>query len=153
MTCTKTIYSSEALAKEDVIRIKNKSKRMRKPLSVYKCPHGEHWHLTSRDNTLKDKIAALEAELKKVNETREEWLSGLKGELAAAKLEFENYKKSYNQKERVVVRADERVKDLQKQLKQQALTISKLKNDKNTLFAQIVQLNNKIEILTKTNNP
>lgn len=156
MTCTKVIYSSEALAMEDVVRINKRSTRASKPLRAYKCPNGEHWHLTSLDMSYKDKIAAqeaelikLKAELDKINEHRSSWITGLNAELTASKLEFENYKKHYNRQECIAVRADQRVKDQQAQIKSQSLRIKKLENDKDTLFAKIIQLENKIEELTK----
>lgn len=56
--CTKTSYSTEQFAIEDLKRF-SKAKRRNRPTGVYKCSECNTWHLTSDNGVLFDKIRTL----------------------------------------------------------------------------------------------
>lgn len=63
MTCTKTAYTTEKAANDDILRIKKKSKRATIPFRSYLCPNCGAWHLTSQE----DKKTVAIRELQKEN--------------------------------------------------------------------------------------
>lgn len=48
--CTKITYATEAIAKAELARIKQREQKHKKPYRAYECPDCGGWHLTSRDD-------------------------------------------------------------------------------------------------------
>ena len=65
MSCTKTKYSSEAFAMQELERLQKTSSRIKKPIACYLCAKCNSWHLTSKPNYV-DVIKGLELENKEL---------------------------------------------------------------------------------------
>lgn len=150
--CTKVKYNSEYAAEVDIKRIQKKSIRGRLPIRAYKCEHGEHWHITSKDDSLHDRIIELLKENKLLRDGNDEKLVQKCKEIGVLLAEVKALKIRNNKEVNLQVRTDEQIIALKKGIVNQKEEIKKLRNDKNNLFVTIVQLRNIIEKMNSENN-
>ncbi len=131
MNCVKTKYNSEAIALEDIARIKLKSTRKKIPTGTYKCKCG-FWHLTSQPNW-NDKIKELEERIRLL----------IIEKLDLVSLNFDLIKeiKEQSKKVNLKVKIDAEVINLKNQLAISLKRNKKLQNDNRDLVIQVVQSN------------
>jgi hypothetical protein len=109
-TCTKVSFGSEAMANEDIKRIKNKSTRQVVPTRAYNCNKCGGWHLTSQPNwivhtkNLECKIEILETKVKS--------LEGLNSSLRIG--EIGKFVKKNEQQKQTIDNRNVTIKKLQK---------------------------------------
>lgn len=133
MECTKTKYTSEEFALDDIKRIKKKSIRDKVPTRAYLCKFCNFWHLTSSQDWKKE---ALEKDLR---------ITELTQELGEVKVELEKLKKATNREDRIAVKADERVKEANNRVAKQKELVRKLRESNEDLICKNIQLQKKLE--------
>ena len=133
--CKKVKYASEEYARFDIARIKKKSNRDIVPFRVYLC-HCGSWHLTSKldkreaeINELKIKNIELQKEL---NETKNDFQKRL-----------DEITKNQNIEDRILIKTDERIIELQKGLASSNRKTKDLRKTNLELICELVRLRKK----------
>ena len=121
MTCTKTKYTSQQFAIDDIERIKKKSTRSIIPIRSYYCSCG-FWHITSKIDhyELKHQIEVLEELNKIIND--------------------QNKKDT-----EIAIRTDERIVKLNQKIQKLYKLLSVIRDDKLNLINEIVKLKKLIQ--------
>jgi hypothetical protein len=136
--CVKAKYASERFAMMDVKRIKKRNEADGNPRKIpeyaYFCTICNLWHLTKQKQKGDEKsdkaIATLEEKIKTLN-----------SEIDALKRLHSKEDKA----DRVLVKADARVKEIAGQVKKQNEIIKKLREDSEGLICKNIQLQKKID--------
>jgi hypothetical protein len=130
MDCLKTQYTTEDFALSDIIRIKKKSTRDNVPKRAYFCGLCNFWHLTSQTDKYEERLNAKITELKE--------------EVKVLKAERELFKKT-TAEEKALVKADERVKELNARNVAQQKRNKAITKDNHDLVARNYQLQKKLD--------
>ena len=118
IVCKKVKYSSEAFALSDIDRINKISTRIKKPIRVYFCKC-QSWHLTSKIDVKDIKISELEAEIE--------------------------FLKNQNQKEeKLQLKINEKVKELNVAMVRKNELIKKLRKESSELITKMIALEKKL---------
>lgn len=135
--CKKVKYASEEYARFDISRIKRKSNRDIVPFRVYLC-HCGSWHLTSKFDKRESEINQLK--IKNIE---------LQKSLDELKIDFEKRLdeliKNQNIEDRILIKTDERIIELQKGLASSNKTTKELRKINIQLICELVQLKKKYE--------
>ena len=133
--CKKVKYASEEYALYDISRIKSKSNRGVVPFRVYLC-HCGSWHLTS-------KFDKREAE---INELKIKNIE-LQKQLDELKIDFEKRLdeiiKNQNIEDRILIKTDERIVELQKGLSSSNKKTKDLRKINIELICELIRLRKK----------
>lgn len=124
--CIKVKYTTERFALEDIDRIKRKSIRKKIPTRAYFCKCG-FWHLTSKPDKRDEVVFALLDEIKL-----------LKHKLDSLTLEK-------NREDRIQIKTDIRIKELNERNKKLQKTNSSIRYDLSTVIAKNIQLQRQID--------
>lgn len=126
--CYKTKYASQHFADLDILRIKKKSKRSRIPIRSYLCECGS-WHLTSKDDSLHDKIAFLSKEIDRLTNENNKLTT--------------TQSNDYDLK----IKIDEKVLFLTKEVSRKNKIIAQLRLDNADLIGKLVSLQKKTGVI------
>ena len=141
-TCNKTKYGSQKEADKDIDRIRKKSKRNTIPIRSYLCKCG-FWHLTSKEDKFKIKLAEINMDNKKLDSLNKE-VERLGNQNKLLKEENESLKNADNKEGRHLAKVDERVKRLNEIIANKNKLISMVRKDNHELISKIVQLEKQI---------
>jgi hypothetical protein len=136
--CKKSKYISERFALADISRIKKTSKRSKVPTRAYFCNICNFWHLTSQSDKKED--------------FKKEKMLALENQVKSLKLEIETLKKLSSKENKELnkqIKTDQRVKELNERLVKLNKAFKQQREDNHTLISKNIQLQNKIDELTK----
>lgn len=125
--CKKSAFRDEIAAEFFIAKLNSRVTkiRARMPQRSYLCPLCGFWHITSKKDKLKDRILELEEELK-----------GVRAELLTLR-------QATDKEDRVAIKADIRVQDLNHELKKCKAEVTRLHKDISTLVSKIATQNQK----------
>ena len=135
--CIKTKFASKEAAWFHIKKCQANSKRDKKPINAYLCGFCNTWHVTSRVDW-KEQVASLTEENERLridNLAMKKILDDMQHDFKEKLAELTN---PIRKKENLAIRADERVKDLQKKLSEKGELVAKLRKEKSELIMQVL---------------